>query len=99
MPEMTDPMFDRAVAEVIAWPDSACGAAARIVDRWTSESTGGRVEHAKPAASAATGSLPWSSRSPPHLPLAEPGPVGLSMVGDQGGRRRGPYGRVGDQEP
>jgi thioredoxin-dependent peroxiredoxin len=78
MPEMTDPTFYQTLADVIACPAPACGATARIVDRWTFESTGSPVEHVKPAASAATGSLPWSSRSPPHPPMAEPGPgVGL----------------------
>jgi hypothetical protein len=39
------------------------------------------------------------SRSPPHPPLAEPAPgVGWNTIGDQGRRRRGPDGRVGDQE-
>jgi hypothetical protein len=33
--------------DVIACPDPACGAPARIVDRWTFESTSGPVEHVK----------------------------------------------------
>jgi len=47
MPEMTDPTFSRIPAEVIACPDLACSAAARIVDGWTLGSTGGPVEHVK----------------------------------------------------
>ena len=33
--------------ELIACPDPACGAPARIVDRWTWGSTDGPVEHVK----------------------------------------------------
>jgi hypothetical protein len=33
--------------DVIACPDPACGAPARIVDRWTFGSTSGPVEHVK----------------------------------------------------
>ena len=33
--------------DVIACPDPACRAPARIVDRWTFESTSGPVEHVK----------------------------------------------------
>jgi hypothetical protein len=33
--------------DVIACPDPACRAPARIVDRWTFGSTGGPVEHVK----------------------------------------------------
>ena len=33
--------------EVIACPDPACGAPARIVDRWTWGSSDGPVEHVK----------------------------------------------------
>jgi hypothetical protein len=33
--------------DVIACPDPACGAPARIVDRWTLASTDGPVEHVK----------------------------------------------------
>jgi hypothetical protein len=61
------------IIDVIACPAPACGAAARILNRWTLKLTGGPVEHVKPAPSAATDSLPWSSRSPPHPPTAEPG--------------------------
>ena len=47
MPEATNPSFHRIPADVIACPDPACGAPARIVDRWNFESTGGPVEHVK----------------------------------------------------
>jgi hypothetical protein len=43
MPVMTDPTFDRTLAEVIACPDPARGAAARIVGQWAFGSTGGRL--------------------------------------------------------
>jgi hypothetical protein len=33
--------------DIIACPDPACGAPARIVDRWTFGSTSGLVEHVK----------------------------------------------------
>ena len=33
--------------DIIACPDPACGAPARIVDRWTFGSTSGPVEHVK----------------------------------------------------
>ena len=33
--------------DIIACPDSACGAPARIVDRWTWGSSDGPVEHVK----------------------------------------------------
>jgi hypothetical protein len=42
-----NPTFHRIPADVIACPDPACGAPARIVDRWSFESTGGPVEHIK----------------------------------------------------
>jgi hypothetical protein len=47
MPQMTDPTFHHIPADVIACPDPACGAPARIVDRWTLGSTGGPVGHVK----------------------------------------------------
>jgi hypothetical protein len=47
MLEMTNPAFHRGPADVIACPDPACRAPARIVDRWTVESTSGPVEHVK----------------------------------------------------
>ena len=47
MPETIHPHFHRTPADVIACPDPACGAPARIVDRWNLESTSGPVEHIK----------------------------------------------------
>ena len=47
MPAITDPTLHRAPTDIIACPDPACAAAARIVDRWTFESTSGPVEHIK----------------------------------------------------
>ena len=47
MPAITDPTFHRAPTDTIACPDPGCAAAARIVDRWTFESTNGPVEHIK----------------------------------------------------
>ncbi len=35
------------MSDVIACPDATCHAGARIVDRWTWESTDGPVEHVK----------------------------------------------------
>ncbi len=47
MAETTNLTFHRIPADVIACPDPTCRAPARIVDRWTLESTGGPVEHVK----------------------------------------------------
>jgi hypothetical protein len=47
MPETTQPTFHRIPAGVIACPDPTCRAPATIVDCWSSESTGGPVEHVK----------------------------------------------------
>jgi hypothetical protein len=47
MPTITDPTFHRAPTDTIACPDPACAAAARIVDRWTFESSNGPVEHVR----------------------------------------------------
>ena len=63
MPETINPMFHRTPADVIACPDPACGAPARIVDRWNFESTAARSSTSRPAASAATGSRRRSIRS------------------------------------
>jgi hypothetical protein len=47
MPAITDPTLHRAPTDMIACPDPACAAEARIVDRWTFESTNGPVEQVK----------------------------------------------------
>ena len=47
MSETTNPTFHRIQAGVTACPDPTCRTPARIVDRWTWESTDGPLEHVK----------------------------------------------------
>jgi hypothetical protein len=63
--------------EIVACPDPACGAPARIVDRWTWGSTHGPVEHVK------TGCEPghWSTPTVDSLdPRPAPTAADLSSV-------------------
>jgi hypothetical protein len=88
------------IIDVIACPVPACGAAARIVDRWTLgvDRRPGRARQTS------------CERGHWFTPLVEslaPAPAaggararcGIEHGRRQGRRRRGPDGRVGDQEP
>ena len=73
MPETTNPSFHRIPADVIACPDPTCRTPARIVDRWTWESTDGPLEHVKTGCERG----PWFTPTVDSLDL-EPVPARAS---------------------
>lgn len=63
------------MSEIVACPDPACGAPARIVDRWSFGSTNGPVEHVKTTCERGH----WFTPTVDMLqPLAEPVAVSSS---------------------
>jgi hypothetical protein len=73
--------------DVIACPDPACGAPARIIDRWTFGSTSGPVEHVKTGCERGHWFTPMvksldldSARTAPSSHPARPGAANPSHV-------------------
>ena len=60
--------------EIVACPDPACPAPARVHDRWTWPSTGGPVEHAQTGCEAGHWFTPTAATLTPFRPQAAPAP-------------------------